>query len=704
MSQQRAKRILWSPHKNISQFLVGVPDLKLYDYYSSSIDGIPQCQLVAINSDNQLINKCFAWSPDPEYQNIIAVGQTTGRTLLIRLNGFSLSSLHNTVPNPAYFPSSSGNSGKIIGEFQPTHSRACNIVAFCPVNTNLLAAGLDKVRNDPCLYIWDVETQLRKSKYSNTNSNMDIRMDEFKPNNQINNIHNIPNGNSNGIQNNERLNFDKNNLNGNIVPSINIPYDNPQDFKNPPFQANNSNFNPHIVINNAYGSGMGNQQLIIQQQSRNPVFKNQPLNGMNPIFNNTNTSQQVINEKENSMYHDSNPMMSPIKSYNAQNPSPLALYGSSEAVQSAAWFPSGSPKIAAGMAMKYIRIYDVKSNGNNTPNIVISTKSINGICIDPFNHNRIASFGDDGIIKIWDIRYINHNNDALISINSEYKQGISQILWSPIRSGFLAACGNNSQYLNLWNIQEGITKGNTGSLNLNSQSFKFNNSTISLNNNINIDTTQNINEIANNTNESDNNSIYKVNNKNSEKILDSKTTNINQNQNNIDSNKHLSSNTNTNNMNIVKSSNPKQESTNIPLVWKMRQVKSISSGAITTFSWIPLSSNSTSCSQRVIAVVKDSIIEVLDFNEPFKMTWHPLGGLTCSNSHSLTMYDTISKPDINENNIKKLNSQHIDNILNQPNNIKIPPNAIPPLQLMQNDISVIMRDRAIAGYSMDVII
>jgi len=40
----------------------------------------------------------------------------------------------------------------------------------------------------------------------------------------------------------------------------------------------------------------------------------------------------------------------------------LALYGSSEAVQSAAWFPSGSPKIAAGMAMKYIRIYDVKSN------------------------------------------------------------------------------------------------------------------------------------------------------------------------------------------------------------------------------------------------------------------------------------------------------------------------------------------------------
>jgi len=52
-------------------------------------------------------------------------------------------------------------------------------------------------------------------------------------------------------------------------------------------------------------------------------------------------------------------------------------------------------------------------NGSNAPSIVISTKSINGVCVDPFNHNRLASFGDDGIIKIWDIRYVNHNNDAI---------------------------------------------------------------------------------------------------------------------------------------------------------------------------------------------------------------------------------------------------------------------------------------------------
>jgi len=529
---------------------------------------------------------------------------------------------------------------------------------------------------------------------------MDIRMDDFKPNQTNVYNPNMPNtnGNNNGLQNNERLNLDKNNLNGGMIPQINLQYDNPQELKNPPLQGNNPNYNNYINLNNGMNSGMAVQQPTIQQP-HNTIFKNQLMNGMNPIHNNT-VSPQVINEKDNVMYYESNPMMSPIKTYNSQNPSPLALYGSSEAVQSASWFPSGSPKIAAGMAMKYIRIYDVKSNGSNAPSIVISTKSINGVCVDPFNHNRLASFGDDGIIKIWDIRYINHNNDALISINSEYKQGISQILWSPIRSGFLAACGNNSQYLNLWNIQEGITKGSTGSLNLNTQSFKFTNTAITLNNN-NLDATQNINEITNNVNESDNNSLYKVaNNNNTNADMDNSNTS----QNNTDLNKHPNNNANinnnVNNLSVIKSSKP--ESTNIPIMWKMRQVKSISSGAITTFAWIPTSLNSASCSQRVIAVVKDSIIEVLDFNEPFKMKWHPLGGLTCSNSHSLTMYDTTSRPDINDNNIKKLNSQHIENLLNQPSNIKIPPNAVPPLQLMQNDISVIMRDRAIAGYSMDI--
>lgn len=45
----------------------------------------------------------------------------------------------------------------------PRHTRACNVVAFCPTDPTLLAAGLDKVRNDFGLIVWDTEMAARGS-------------------------------------------------------------------------------------------------------------------------------------------------------------------------------------------------------------------------------------------------------------------------------------------------------------------------------------------------------------------------------------------------------------------------------------------------------------------------------------------------------------------------------------------------------------
>ena len=36
------------------------------------------------------------------------------------------------------------------GELIPRHSRACNVVAFAPMQPNIIATGLEKVRNDYC--------------------------------------------------------------------------------------------------------------------------------------------------------------------------------------------------------------------------------------------------------------------------------------------------------------------------------------------------------------------------------------------------------------------------------------------------------------------------------------------------------------------------------------------------------------------------
>lgn len=47
------------------------------------------------------------------------------------------------------------------------NQRSCNALAFCPVKPNVLAVGLDKVRNEPSLVIWDVGSISRSAASSN---------------------------------------------------------------------------------------------------------------------------------------------------------------------------------------------------------------------------------------------------------------------------------------------------------------------------------------------------------------------------------------------------------------------------------------------------------------------------------------------------------------------------------------------------------
>lgn len=78
--------------------------------------------------------RAFDWSPADE--SLIAVGQSSGEATILRMTGDSQESLSFPIRNQRY----------------------CNAVAFS--THGLLAAGLDKVRNDFCLNIWDVNQRL----------------------------------------------------------------------------------------------------------------------------------------------------------------------------------------------------------------------------------------------------------------------------------------------------------------------------------------------------------------------------------------------------------------------------------------------------------------------------------------------------------------------------------------------------------------
>lgn len=74
--------------------------------------------------------RAFDWSSADE--GLVAVGQSSGEATVLRMSEDS--------PSPVVFPARS--------------QRYCNAVAFN--SQRLLATGLDKVRNDFCLNIWDL--------------------------------------------------------------------------------------------------------------------------------------------------------------------------------------------------------------------------------------------------------------------------------------------------------------------------------------------------------------------------------------------------------------------------------------------------------------------------------------------------------------------------------------------------------------------
>ncbi|PCH35953.1 hypothetical protein WOLCODRAFT_126455 [Wolfiporia cocos MD-104 SS10] len=141
MVVQNEKRLLWHPRRENRFIVGGGSQITLYDWALES----SEIKQVTTQLDLNLM-KCFTWSPDPILTDLVAVGLSTGKVDLIRLEATKFS--RNQV-----LPSGLSNSLPAS-----RNSRACNALAFSSVEPNYLAVGLDKVRGDPSLIIWDIHT------------------------------------------------------------------------------------------------------------------------------------------------------------------------------------------------------------------------------------------------------------------------------------------------------------------------------------------------------------------------------------------------------------------------------------------------------------------------------------------------------------------------------------------------------------------
>ena len=107
-----------------NSILVSNPNLELFGDHGK----------IALNTPDAKLLKCLDWMQHNN-QDMIALGYSSGRALLGLLADDKIN---------------------FVSEFLPRHSRSCVDVAFC-ANAKLLAAGMDKVRNDCGLNVWDIE-------------------------------------------------------------------------------------------------------------------------------------------------------------------------------------------------------------------------------------------------------------------------------------------------------------------------------------------------------------------------------------------------------------------------------------------------------------------------------------------------------------------------------------------------------------------
>ncbi|GAA6043670.1 hypothetical protein JCM8097_008599 [Rhodosporidiobolus ruineniae] len=163
----------------------------------------------------------------------------------------------------------------------------------------------------------------------------------------------------------------------------------------------------------------------------------------------------------------------------ALEPIPLLSFGSSEAVTSCAFLSSPSSSassgpssgasnssalLAAAMANKWLRVYDLRA----PPQTVTTwgTRAVYGVAANPFNGQQFTSHGDDGIVRLWDLRV---PLDPLLSF-SETDAGsvparkpranvvakpLAETAWSPDRRGVFTTLEKDGQALRVWQLVDG---------------------------------------------------------------------------------------------------------------------------------------------------------------------------------------------------------------------------------------------------------
>lgn len=131
--------VRWSPHEQdsrLDQFAAFSTNIHRYEQISPDTTSYELRNHWRLSSQGDIV-QCFDWFPDKSKQDVCAFGLSSGDVYAVTLNR----------SEPLFFWKTPYRGGC-----------GCNAVAFNPLKPNLLAAGLDKARNEMSCKIWDIQT------------------------------------------------------------------------------------------------------------------------------------------------------------------------------------------------------------------------------------------------------------------------------------------------------------------------------------------------------------------------------------------------------------------------------------------------------------------------------------------------------------------------------------------------------------------
>ncbi|GAA5990362.1 hypothetical protein JCM10908_007333 [Rhodotorula pacifica] len=161
---------------------------------------------------------------------------------------------------------------------------------------------------------------------------------------------------------------------------------------------------------------------------------------------------------------------SPAGSSGSANESaPLLTFGVSDFVTSLAFLPGGSashssgPLLATAAAGKWVRIFDLRS-----PPATVTTwtsRAGYGLAANPYNSQQLSSFGEDGVVRLWDLR---KPLDPLLSfseadagaiplqkVTNTTPRPLAETSWCSTRPGLFATLEKESSVIRLWDLVDG---------------------------------------------------------------------------------------------------------------------------------------------------------------------------------------------------------------------------------------------------------